>query len=950
MPSSEPPPPRDPTKRSPPAPANLHDAVTIDHRASASPVSAASAASPAAAASAQSPHHAATHFSPAPASAPAVAPGQILLDRYRVVMPLGKGGMGEVVRADDLELSQPVALKFLPAQFAADPTRLALLRAEVAAARQVSHPNVCRVFDIARADTPAGPVAFLCMEFVDGSDLATLLTRIGRLPKEKAADVARQICFGLAAVHDAGLIHRDLKPANVMLDARGRARIADFGLAASAAPSDLASTAFAGTPRYMAPEVLLGEPPSRTSDVYALGLVLYELFTGRPATPDTLNLDQLRDRARASDTRPPNPSTFIDDIEPAVEQAILACLERDPALRPPSAIAVAARLPGGDPLAAALAAGQTPSPELIAASGSRIGLPPKTALALTAVIAAAAALFVLVTSPYALFSFATPAKSVEVLTDRARELLRTLGLPVVDEHWSGLQIRSAVLEATNTLAPEDQRRILAAQPGAYSFWYRQSPVPLTPVTRNYRFLPFQPYPSIPGEIVLLADSAGRLDMLLALPAQRIAEPAPAPPASPSTPAPIAMPAAVSTLFAAAGLDPANFTLIPPRRRAPVDADRILAWRGPAPSGHLVAPAPPGTPSPIDPAHLVVHAALIADVPVFFDVSPDGALAPGVPAPAVTTASQRIAAAATIGVVLLISGAMIALSIRNLRTNRGDVRGATRVALVLLAIGIAADLLTYQRPPDLARIFFGGVAFGPALWLAGVFWLFYVALEPYARRLWPHALITFSRLTAGRVLDPAVARDVLVGLALGAVGVALPAAALAGLDFARNMPPRPLTFEIAADYLFGPRAATVIALLSIISAFMYAGGGMLCLVLGRLLFKSERAGIAFAIIIVSASAAPALATGRPEVIIANVSIIFGAFVLVRKGLLAGFAAFLAIWLISSIPVGLNWTTPWTASAIIPAGLLAALTLAAAALASRHAHDPTHRTDTALPRPS
>lgn len=321
---------------------------------------------------------------------------------------------------------------------------------------------------------------------------------------------------------------------------------------------------------------------------------------------------------------------------------------------------------------------------------------------------------------------------------------------------------------------------------------------------------------------------------------------------------------------------------------------------------------------------------------------------GVPAPPVSTASQRIATAATAGVVLIISGAMIALSIRNLRTNRGDVRGATRVALVLLAIGIAADLLTYQRPPDLARIFFGGVAFGPALWLAGVFWLFYVALEPYARRLWPHALITFSRLTAGRVLDPAVARDVLVGLALGAVGVALPAAALAGLDFARNMPPRPLTFEIAADYLFGPRAATVIALLSIISAFMYAGGGMLCLVLGRLLFKSERAGIAFAIIIVSASAAPALATGRPEVIIANVSIIFGAFVLVRKGLLAGFAAFLAIWLISSIPVGLNWSTPWTASAIIPAGLLAALTLAAAALASRHAHDPTHRADTGVAR--
>ena len=202
------------------------------------------------------------------------APGAMIAGRYRILGLLGRGGMGEVYRADDLTLAQGVALKFLPATLATDPARLARFHNEVRIARQVSHPNVCRIYDIGQHEGEH----FLSMEFVDGEDLASLLRRIGRLPGDKASEIARQLCAGLAAAHDRGVLHRDLKPANIMLDGRGKARITDFGLA-HAAGEPRADGAIEGTPAYMAPEQFSGGRESIKSDLYALGLVLYELFT-----------------------------------------------------------------------------------------------------------------------------------------------------------------------------------------------------------------------------------------------------------------------------------------------------------------------------------------------------------------------------------------------------------------------------------------------------------------------------------------------------------------------------------------------------------------------------------------------------------------------------------------------------------------------------------------------
>src|SRR3984893_8177247 len=303
-------------------------------------------------------------------------PGQIIADRYRVVALAGRGGMGEVYRAEDLELSQIVAIKFLPASLSQDAGALARFHSEVRIARQVSHPNVCRVFDIGDADG----VPFLTMEYVDGEDLASLVRRIGRLPSDKAIEIARQVCAGLAAAHERGVIHRDLKPANLMLDGTGKIRVTDFGLASVAASLEGAE-AKAGTRAYMAPEQLEGKQVTAKSDLYSLGLVLYEILTGKRAFDATTLPDLMRQREKST---PASPSTLVRDLDPLVERVSLRCLENDPARRPASALQVAAALPGGDPLAAALAAGETPSPQMVAAAGETEGMRPIVAWALLA--------------------------------------------------------------------------------------------------------------------------------------------------------------------------------------------------------------------------------------------------------------------------------------------------------------------------------------------------------------------------------------------------------------------------------------------------------------------------------------------------------------------------------------------------------------------------------------
>ncbi len=316
------------------------------------------------------------------------APGSVITDRYRVVLLLGRGGMGEVYGADDLKLGQRVALKFLPSEHGRSASWRDQFYTEVRMARQVSHPNVCRVYDVGESEG----MLFLSMEFVDGEDLESLLRRIGRLPEDKAVEVAQQLCAGLAAAHRSGVLHRDLKPSNVIIDGMGRARITDLGLAIAATEATQGAGP-AGTPGYLAPELLEGAGPSVQSDLYALGLVLYELFTGKRAFQAS-SLGEFH--RKQTETNPIPPSSVVKNFDPAVERAILRCLDRDPSQRPRSALSVGAALPGGDPLAAALAAGETPSPEMVAAAGPAGSLRPGVAwacLAATVVLILGASMF-----------------------------------------------------------------------------------------------------------------------------------------------------------------------------------------------------------------------------------------------------------------------------------------------------------------------------------------------------------------------------------------------------------------------------------------------------------------------------------------------------------------------------------------------------------------------------
>jgi serine/threonine-protein kinase len=233
-------------------------------------------------------------------------------------------------------MNQDVALKFLAlGQSSGTPTRGRLV-SEVAMAHEVTHPNVVRVYAIGQL---ADGEVFISMEFVDGEDLASLLQRAGRLSREKTVQIARELCAGLGAAHNHGVLHRDLKPANIVIDRDGHVHITDFGIAAFV-PTAAGEIPLAGTPAFMAPELFHHKQPSKQSDLYALGLVLYEVATGKEPFGG-VPADGLQ---AAAELIPP--SVLCREIEPALERAILQCLEEDPSRRPESAKAIAALLPG----------------------------------------------------------------------------------------------------------------------------------------------------------------------------------------------------------------------------------------------------------------------------------------------------------------------------------------------------------------------------------------------------------------------------------------------------------------------------------------------------------------------------------------------------------------------------------------------------------------------------
>ncbi|MFN7922066.1 MAG: tetratricopeptide repeat protein [Bryobacteraceae bacterium] len=293
------------------------------------------------------------------ASHQSLTPGNVLSGRFRIKRLAGEGGMGEVYEAEDLELGGSVALKTLRPSLLEDPLFLGRFRREVQLARQVTHHNICRIFDVGHDH---GRV-YLTMEFLEGETLAQHLRRVGKLGVDAALPIARQMIDGLAALHGRGIVHRDFKPGNVILtqDSGGlRAVIGDFGLA-RAFSGDGTRTALStqghvmGTPDYMSPEQLRGDVATPASDLYALGLVLYEMVAGRKAYPGGQALENAVQRV----LEPPTPPRqWAPELSPSWEAAILRCLERAPEDRPPSAAEVVGQLTGTTPIPKTRAAKQ----------------------------------------------------------------------------------------------------------------------------------------------------------------------------------------------------------------------------------------------------------------------------------------------------------------------------------------------------------------------------------------------------------------------------------------------------------------------------------------------------------------------------------------------------------------------------------------------------------------
>jgi predicted Ser/Thr protein kinase len=664
------------------------------------------------------------------------AAGMLVTARYQIIGLLGKGGMGEVYRANDLTLDQPVALKFLPEAMAQDAAMLARFHNEVRIARQVSHPNVCRVYDLGEVDGQP----YLSMEYIDGEDLGSLLRRIGRLPSDKALEFARRICAGLAAAHDKGVLHRDLKPSNIMIDSKGQVFITDFGLAAVTGELREAQ-AREGTPAYMAPEQLAGTEVTARSDIYSLGLVLYEMFTGkRPFEAGTL-AEMIRMQQQSA---PASLTNVAKDVDPAVERVIQRCLAADPRQRPATALAVAAALPGGDPLAAALAAGETPSPDLVAAAGQQVGIRPALGLVCLAAAVAGLVAVMFIGPRVQMVSQVAMEHPPEVLVEKSRDLARVLGYtakPMGTAHGFGYDPDYLqYVERVDKSSARWEHRLGRMQPSAILFWYRQSPRPLVPEAFPLGTVdPGDPPPIVSGMVSVVLDPQGRLVQFDAAPPQIDTASAEVPPPD------------WKPLFDAAGLDISRFSAATPQWTPLGICDARAAWTGVLSSG------------PSSPVH--VEAAAWRGKPIYFQIVGPWTRPERMQSFMLTGSIKAVAVSVLILTGFLLVAAVL-LARHNILRERGDRRGAMRLAGFTGCVFMLMWLFGGSHVASLSELllFFG--ALSCALLLASGVWILYMAVEPLARRRWPHSMIGWNRLLAGGVRDPLVGRDVLVGLTLG----------------------------------------------------------------------------------------------------------------------------------------------------------------------------------------
>jgi len=809
--------------------------------------------------------------------------------------------MGEVYQATDLTLEQPVALKFLPEARAADPTALARLCNETRIARQVTHPSVCRVYDIGEVDG----LQYISMEYIDGEDLASLLRRIGRVPADKALEIARRLCGGLAAAHEKGVLHRDLKPGNVMIDGSGHVRITDFGLAGMAEQFHSGGWQ-SGTPQYMAPEQLEGRPASVRSDIYSLGLVLYELFTGKRPF-ETTQAGPSRDQR----TLFARPSDIVSELDPRTERVILSCLEPDPRNRPASAYAVIAALPGSDPLATALAAGATPSPETVALSSEVEGLGVSGALAGVFAVIAGLATIVILSGKANLLERVELEKSPEVLAQEARDWIRRLGYSALPtDRAYGFAYANDALSYLEGLEPDARRwsRAAAGHPSPLVFWYRESPrylessaysVPPGLVSQN------NPYPAVSGMVGLTLDPRGKLLSFYAVP-PLWEEPNTGTRSGGDD----------TLIFGAAGLDATRFTPSTPTLAPPIAFDSRRAWTG----SYADEPA----------MGLRLEASYWHGRPTFIELI--GPWSRRVRAqPAESTRRGQMAQLVIVVVFLALLGGGALAARHNVLAKRSDRRGAMRLACFVFCLEMLLWCFGGSHVPTLWEAGLLILALGKAAYTAGLTWLLYLGLEPFVRRRWPQTLISWTRVLSGRIRDPLVGAHILLGVALGTVTALLVQAGLLWNHGARLSAMTGIPSVLA---LLGGRHVVEEFVFYLDDAINKAMTMLFLIFVLRLVVRSSGVAAAMSVAILTFLAiswTPPGATetsGRDPVVLV---VIIGAgtalviSTLTRSGLLTTVTAILTLSILTEFPLTSNASSWYFGTAIT--GIIAVLGMAA-----------------------
>ncbi len=814
--------------------------------------------------------------------------------------------MGEVYRADDLKLGQTVALKFLPRDLAQDPQRLEYFHSEVRLTRQISHPNVCRVYDIGEfADQ-----SFVSMEYVDGEDLRGLLRRIGRLPRDKGVEIARQLCLGLAAAHDKGVLHRDLKPANIMLDGRGQVRITDFGLAKLA--EDGAEAEVAGTPAYMAPEQLARGETTIQSDLYSLGLILHEIITGE-AVHKSNSIPELLQQHQESSIL--EPSALVDDMDPVVERVIVRCLRKEAPERPKSAREVAAALPGGDPLLAALAAGETPSPEMVAAAGKNTVIERRPAVAALAAIATCLLLNIWVASQASVANRSRLREPAE-LRVIARNMLEDFGYrEPPGETLSGFGKFGGLNDGELTFYYRERPDHGGFEVG--SFWSGLDPHLLSSARPDFLI----PDWNKPGELGVVLSGEGQLLYFRVVP--------PLQPAQDETSAKWTewfTPERTGLQLASDGnqtmpdlpddrlfevVDDVNAWLTPPDA---FDATRV--WKGAEPYGQDV----------------LIEAAAFRGRPTYFKTFPQLAAmdeergSPPASEPAMAgdviadhTTSNRLeheqldtSALRTLHAILLAAGILLAW--HNVRLGRGDRVGGRRLAACAFVVNVVVIVLHARHSWRLDSefgVFVLGLA--QALFSAAQVWVWYMALEPIVRRVWPQILITASRLLDGRWRDPLVGRDLLAGALAGTA-----ASLLWNLNYLGQMYLTGrgwISFDEAPTQflnvlsLGGTKELVGSAFASFGFALFTTLAFLMMLLISRIVLKTERRAVVgcFAVLTICFTV---LYGGHAGITLISSAVFVGLLILllVRFGVLALLAAYIANVLTEEFPLTLD-TSRW-----------------------------------------